>query len=83
MYGEPQLEARDYYQTLDHPVTGKRRYPGWPMQFSFAGRELHPSGTPTLGEHNASVLRDELGLSAEELEELRKDEIIGSRWKMG
>ncbi len=82
MYGEPQLEARHYYQTLDHPVTGERRYPGWPMRFSFTSGEAHPSGSPTLGQHNDEVLAGELGLKTAELERLRKDEIIGERWKV-
>lgn len=81
MYDEPQLDARGYYQTLIHPVSGERRYPGWPMQFSFTPRDLHPSCTPTLGQHNDQVLGGELGLSAAELERLRKHGIIGERLK--
>ena len=82
MYDDPQLVAREYYQALDHPVTGTRRYPGWPMRFSFAGVR-HPSGPPTLGQHNAEILGGELGISGEELERLRKEEIIGEHWKGG
>ncbi len=82
MYGEPQLEARDYYQTLDHPVSGKRRYPGWPMRFSFAPRELHPGPAPTLGQHNQEVLGGELGLSAGELDRLAREGVIGQRWSV-
>ena len=82
MYGEPQLEARGFYQTLDHPVTGKRRYPVWPMRFSFAPGDVHPSGAPTLGQHNEEVLGGELGLSGEELERLRREGVIGERWTM-
>ena len=82
MYDDPQLVARDYYQTLDHPVTGKRRYPVWPMRFSFASKEpAYAAGTPTLGQHNQEILGEELGLSRAELERLRRDEIIGERWK--
>ncbi len=82
MYDEPQLEARSYYQTLHHPISGERRYPVWPMRFSFATGETHPSCTATLGQHNAEILRGELGLSRAELERLRKEKIIGERWKV-
>ena len=72
--------ARRFYQTLDHAVTGKRRYPVWPMRFSFTGEDVHPSGAPTLGQHNDEVLGGELGLSREDLERLREQGVIGERW---
>jgi len=80
MYGEPQLEARGFYQTLDHPVTGKRRYPVWPMRFSFASAEIYPSGAPTLGQHNDELLGGELGLSSDALARLRREGVIGERF---
>ena len=60
MYGEPQLEARNYYLTLEHPVTGKRRYPVWPMRFSFHTGPAYPGATATLGQHNDEILGGEL-----------------------
>jgi crotonobetainyl-CoA:carnitine CoA-transferase CaiB-like acyl-CoA transferase len=75
----PQLEARGFFQTLEHPVTGTSRYPGFPMRFSAFGSGLHPSPPPTLGQHNAEVLREELGLSDEEIEALREAKVIGER----
>jgi crotonobetainyl-CoA:carnitine CoA-transferase CaiB-like acyl-CoA transferase len=52
---EPQLVDRQYFVTLDHPEGGVRRYPGWPMQFSFAACQ-HRSGPPTPGQHTSAVL---------------------------
>jgi crotonobetainyl-CoA:carnitine CoA-transferase CaiB-like acyl-CoA transferase len=75
----PQLEHRRFFQTLEHPVTGETRYPGLPMAFSALGRELHPSPPPTLGQHNEAILGGELGLSEEELADLRERKIIGER----
>jgi crotonobetainyl-CoA:carnitine CoA-transferase CaiB-like acyl-CoA transferase len=75
----PQLEHRRFFQTLEHPVTGKTRYPGLPMLFSALGRQLHKSPPPTLGQHNAEILGGELGLSEEELQRLRDEKIIGER----
>src|SRR5205085_9942211 len=57
MYDEPQLVARGWYEPHDNRVTGVRRYPGWPMRFSFA-EGAHRCGPPTLGEHNAAVLSE-------------------------
>ena len=78
MYDDPQLVARGYYQELGHARTGTRRYPGWPVQFSFAS-EHHRRGAPTLGEHNYEILTDELGLTDEDIDALARDGIIGDR----
>lgn len=79
MYGEPQLEARGYYQEMEHPRSGLRRYPTWPMRFSYGPDPAYGSVAPTLGQHNASVLREELGLSEKSLEELAAASIIGEK----
>jgi formyl-CoA transferase len=42
----------------------------------FGGDTLPVGPAPLLGEHNAAVLGDWLGLSADELAKLRKDGII-------
>jgi len=74
-----QLEARGFYQDLEHPRTGTTRYPGWPLAFSGLPRALHERPAPTLGEHNEEVLRNMLGLDEDEIEALRADQIIGNR----
>ena len=78
MFDDPQLVARRYYVPLDHPRTGPRRYPGWPMRFSFTP-DQHRAGAPTMGEHNAEILGAELGLSDAELARLTRDGVIGDR----
>jgi crotonobetainyl-CoA:carnitine CoA-transferase CaiB-like acyl-CoA transferase len=75
----PQLEHRRFFQVMDHPVTGATRYPGLPMAFSGLDRHLHRSPPPTLGQHNDEILGGELGLSDDELRDLREREIIGER----
>jgi len=75
----PQLEAREFFQEMEHPVTGKTRYPGFPMNFSSLGTRLSRRPPPTLGQHNQEILGGELGLSEDELEELREAKIIGNR----
>lgn len=75
----PQLIARGFYQELDHPVVGRRRYPTLPLRFSGFGPTWHRSPPPTMGQHNDEVLAGELNLSKEELADLGERKIIGDR----
>lgn len=78
MYDVDQLEARGYYQELDHPLAGRQRFPGWPFRISPGPSRHHRAAPPTLGQHNAEVLRA-LGLSDDALAKLRDDQVIGER----
>jgi len=78
MYGIAQLDARDYYEELEHPVTGPHRYPGWPFRITPGPRRHHRAAPPTLGQHNDAILRD-LGLSARDVTGLRRQRVIGER----
>lgn len=75
MYDEPQLVARGYYQAIDHPVTGTRRYPGWPMQFSFGPPTPHRFGSPTLGQDNCEIL----GIDDDRAAALTEQNVIGTK----
>lgn len=74
-----QLEHRQFFQNMNHPVTGDTRYPGFPMNYSILGNQLHTAPPPTLGQNNVGVLKDELGLTEDEIEVLREKKIIGTR----
>jgi crotonobetainyl-CoA:carnitine CoA-transferase CaiB-like acyl-CoA transferase len=72
---EPQLRAREMILELDHPKAGKIRVTGSPMKMS--GMEPALSAPPPLlGQHNREVYCGLLGLSPEELRQLRTDRII-------
>ena len=73
----PQLEHRAYYQTLEHPHTGRARYPGLPYVGLADGRPQRPP--PTLGQHNVEVLAGELGIAEDELARWERDAIIGTQ----
>ncbi|MEB4210284.1 CoA transferase [Mycobacterium sp. 94-17] len=73
-----QLDAREYYEELAHPITGAHRYPGWPFRITPGPRHHHRTAPPTLGQHNDEVLR-ELGLSETQLADLRHRRVIGER----
>lgn len=78
MYDLPQLDARNYYQEVEHPITGRHRYPGWPFAMTPGSGQHHRLPPPTLGQHNEEVLRD-LGLSGDEIDDLRARRVIGER----
>jgi benzylsuccinate CoA-transferase BbsF subunit len=71
---DPALEA--WFVEHDRAEIGAMRYPG-PV-YHCRETVLPPARrTAYLGEHNAEVLGGELGLTAEELAELERDEVIG------
>jgi crotonobetainyl-CoA:carnitine CoA-transferase CaiB-like acyl-CoA transferase len=78
MYDIAQLDARGYYEELEHPVTGPHRYPGWPFRITPGPDRHHRTAPPTLGQHNAEILRG-LGLSEDEVATLRDQRVIGER----
>lgn len=78
MYEIEQLDAREYYADLEHPITGRHRFPGWPFRISPGPARHHRTPSPTLGQHNGEVLAA-LGLTDEEIEQLRMHEVIGNR----
>jgi len=60
----PHLEARDYFQVVDHPVIGRIKVPFrlWSMSDSPA---VYRRPAPLLGQHNAEVFGEALGLDAD------------------
>ena len=77
IYGDAQLESRGYFHSLDHPVCGRLRFPGWPLRFPFGPEPVYAAAAPTLGEHNEEILGGVLGLDASELERLWNNRVIG------
>ena len=74
----PQLQARGYFETPEHPVVGALPLPGLPFRCSEVEHWLR-TPAPTLGQHNREVLGGLLGLSDDELAALESDGIIGTR----
>jgi len=62
---DPQVAHRGLIRMLDHPVSGEIRVVGPPWIMSVTRTEMAPP--PTLGQHTAEVLRDWLGMAAEEI----------------
>ena len=78
MYDEAQLVARGFYEEFEHPVTGRHRYPGWPLRVTPGPTRHHRWAAPTLGQHNAEILH-RLGLADDEIQTLRRERVIGER----
>ena len=74
----PHARAREMVVTAQHPTAGELQLAGRPIKFP--GAPQRPStAPPTLGQHTAQVLRDELGYSEDEIDALRRDGVIDRR----
>ena len=71
-----QLEARDYYVELDHPVAGKLQYPGPPISPHTSIGAWVYRRAPLLGEHNRSVIVTRLGYSPQEFDAMQSQGVI-------
>lgn len=72
----PQLESRDFFEEVDHPVIGRSRYSTVPMRLSQGPGRFHRRHAPLLGEHTDELLAG-VGLSASEIASLKADGVIG------
>ncbi|MDA1095907.1 MAG: CoA transferase [Chloroflexi bacterium] len=73
--------ARDYFQEIDHPVTGPVKYPGYHFKLHRSdGEEAIPMPNrrraPLLGEHTDEVLMNTLALSTAQVATLRAEGVI-------
>jgi benzylsuccinate CoA-transferase BbsE subunit len=72
----PQLKARGFLFSVEYSEI-KARVPSPNLPFRYSSLELQsPRRAPLLGEHNADVLRGELGLTDKEIEQLRSEGVI-------
>ena len=72
----PHLAERGYFVEIDHPKAGSLKYPSPGFLMDEENPMEGSKAAPTLGEHNSEILGGELGLSAEELGQLRASQII-------
>ena len=75
---DPQMKARGFFEAQDHPYVGRQEYPTWPLRMSAGPATYWTGPAPTLGRHTEEVLREELGVSDDELERLRDRHVIGT-----
>ncbi|MCH7960151.1 MAG: CoA transferase [Candidatus Hydrogenedentes bacterium] len=74
LYADPHLKARGAFVTVNHPDLGDLDLVGPPWKMS--GFQVKAARAPFLGEHNDEVLKGLAGLSDDDLNRLRENEII-------
>ena len=75
-YADPQLNARDFFQTITQKDCGTHRYPGWPWKLSETPcRVNHPPCM--LGEDNDYVYKEVIGMNDKEIAKLTEQNVIG------
>jgi crotonobetainyl-CoA:carnitine CoA-transferase CaiB-like acyl-CoA transferase len=67
---DPQHEARGFFQQIDHPIASRLTYPGAPFKMSETPPAIRRA--PLLGEHNEEVYIGMLGLSEENVIDLKE-----------
>jgi crotonobetainyl-CoA:carnitine CoA-transferase CaiB-like acyl-CoA transferase len=67
----PHLIARGTVRTVNDPILGEFKIPGFPLRFSGYPEELE-FDAPMLGEHNASILEEYLGYAPARVTELEQ-----------
>ena len=71
------LERRGWFRRIEHPDMGEHRYNGHPWRFAGL-QERSDSPPPRLGEHSREVLRERLGLSDGEINDLFARGVTGT-----
>jgi CoA:oxalate CoA-transferase len=72
---DPQVQARNMIVEVEHPVAGNLKMPGLPIKLSET-----PGGiecpAPLLGQHSEEILKELLGMSVEQVADLRAKGIL-------
>jgi len=72
---DPHAAARGMVETVEHPAAGALRLLGIPFKLAGTPATVRRP-PPTLGQHTEEILRDELGLGAARVAELRAQKVI-------
>jgi crotonobetainyl-CoA:carnitine CoA-transferase CaiB-like acyl-CoA transferase len=75
LFEDPQLAAREMITRVEHATIGQLRTLGVPIKLSDTPGAVR-TAPPTLGEHTDAVLERDLGLSADAIAGLRRQQII-------
>jgi crotonobetainyl-CoA:carnitine CoA-transferase CaiB-like acyl-CoA transferase len=74
---DPHLTERQWFRRLSRADIGEHRYNGYAWRFAGCGLKLS-SPPPRLGEHSEEVLKQLLGLSAEQISDLKAKDVTGA-----
>jgi crotonobetainyl-CoA:carnitine CoA-transferase CaiB-like acyl-CoA transferase len=79
LLSDPQLLARGFWETVDHPVAGSFLCTGMPFAFVGKPRRWLHRPPPLYGQHTDEVLTGILGRSQRDLAELRASGVTSAR----
>ena len=71
----PQLESRNFYREVDHPVIGKIKLPAELFKLTETPYQLKMPA-PTMGQHNQEIFVEGLGYTQQEFVQLRQLNVI-------
>ena len=75
LLSDPQLEARDYWEEVEHPELGTTiTYPG--ALYKSSEMEWKIRRAPLMGEHNSEIYGEEFGFTKETLAMLKQHGVI-------
>lgn len=80
MHSDPHLRERGFFQVVTHPEAGTHPYPGPLARLSGTPLSIRWPA-PTLGEHNAYILKEIVGVGDSEYDELLREEIVGDTYR--
>jgi len=75
VFRDPQVLHRKMLVEIEHPKVGKIKQIGIPMKFSETPGQIK-APPPLLGQHTEEILKNLLGYSEEEINQLRSEEVI-------
>jgi crotonobetainyl-CoA:carnitine CoA-transferase CaiB-like acyl-CoA transferase len=77
--GVPQLQARGFLESVDHPIVGTYTQVGYPARLQSGPAVFNRAAAPTLGQDNHDILTRLAGMSEADLERLSNDGVVGTR----
>src|SRR5262249_58228520 len=75
LFDDPQLQAREMIARVEHATIGSLRTLGVPVKLSDTPGAVR-TPPPTLGQDTDAVLSGDLGLNADDISALRRDNVI-------
>ncbi len=75
LVNDPQVLSRGMIVDVEHPVAGKVKMPGCPIKLSVTQAD-HYESAPVLGADVESVLKEYVGVSQQEIEELKQKGVV-------
>jgi crotonobetainyl-CoA:carnitine CoA-transferase CaiB-like acyl-CoA transferase len=75
LFNDAHIKEREVFRQVEHPVLGQNWVlaPAWRLSETPAAIQRHG---PLMGEHNEDIFQGLLGLTSEEIETLKEQEVI-------